>query len=64
VLVGEEILEQWQKRGLIRAIPLPSGVRRICGEEVATLRAGRFTGYAALREDDDVVAVEPAPPIE
>jgi hypothetical protein len=64
MLVGEEVFEQWQKRGLIRAISLPGAVRRVRAEEVASLPAGRFTAFAPLREDDDVVRIEHARSIE
>jgi hypothetical protein len=62
--VGEAMFEEWQRRGLIRAIRLPRAVRRVRAEEIASLRAGVFTGFAPLREDDDVVRVEHARPIE
>ena len=58
MLVGEAIFEDWQKRGLIRAIPLPRAVRRVRAAEVAGLPTGVFSGFAPLGEDDDVVRLE------
>jgi hypothetical protein len=53
-------MERWQKRGLIRAIPLSGGARRVRAEDLATLHSRGFTGFAPLREDGDVVRVKSA----
>ena len=63
-LISRGQLERWQERGLIRAIPLRSGVRRVRAEELASVPVGRFTGFAPLREDHDVVRVERARSID
>ena len=64
MLAGEAIFEEWHKRGLIRAIPLPRAVRRVRTEELAGLRAGAFTGFAPLSDNDDVVRVDHVRSIE
>jgi hypothetical protein len=33
-------------------------MRRVRAEEIAILSAGRLSGFASLREDDDVVPVK------
>ena len=63
-LISTELLERWQERGLIRAIPLQGRLRRVRAEELASLPIGPFTGFARLREDDDVVRLERARSIE
>jgi hypothetical protein len=63
-LISEEQLERWQERGLIRAIPLRGRVRRVRAEELASVPIGPFTGFAPMREDQDVVRVEGARTIE
>lgn len=40
-LLSTELLERWQERGLIRAIPLCGGVRRVRADELAGLPASR-----------------------
>jgi len=55
--VHENTLRRWEERGLIRAVRLPSGVRRFRPEDVAALREQMFSGFAPVRADDDVVDV-------
>lgn len=55
--VSENTLRRWEARGLLRAVRLPSGVRRFRPEDIAALRAQMFSGFPALGENDDVVAV-------
>ena len=43
---------------MLRAVRLPSGVRRFRPEDVEALRDQMFSGFAPLREDDDVVPVK------
>lgn len=56
--VHENTLRRWEERGLLRAVRLPSGVRRFRPEDVEALREQMFSGFAPLREDDDVVPVK------
>jgi len=56
--VHENTVRRWEERGLLRAVRLPSGVRRFRPEDVEAVRAQMFSGFAPLRSDDDVV---PAP---
>ena len=44
--VHENTIRRWEERGLLRAVRLPSGVRRFRAEDIK-----------AVREDDDVVPV-------
>jgi excisionase family DNA binding protein len=55
--VHENTIRRWEERGLLRAVRLPSGVRRFRPEDVEAMREQMFSGFAPLREDDDVVAV-------
>jgi excisionase family DNA binding protein len=55
--VHENTIRRWEERGLLQAVRLPSGVRRFRPEDVAAMREQMFSGFAPLREDDDVVAV-------
>jgi excisionase family DNA binding protein len=55
--VHENTVRRWEERGLLRAVRLPSGVRRFRPEDVEAMRAEMFSGFAPLREDDDVVPV-------
>jgi excisionase family DNA binding protein len=56
--VHENTVRRWEERGLLRAVRLPSGVRRFRPEDVEAVRAEMFSGFAPLREDDDVVPVK------
>lgn len=62
--VHENTVRRWEERGLLRAVRLPSGVRRFRAEDVEAMRAQMFSGFAPLREDDDVVAVTRARSID
>lgn len=55
--VHENTIRRWEERGLLRAVRLPSGVRRFRREDVDAIREQMFSGFAPLREDDDIVAV-------
>jgi excisionase family DNA binding protein len=55
--VHENTIRRWEERGLLRAVRLPSGVRRFRVEDVEAMRKQMFSGFAPLREDEDVVAV-------
>lgn len=55
--VHENTVRRWEERGLLRAVRLPSGVRRFRPEDVEAIRAEMFSGFAPLHEDDDVVPV-------
>jgi excisionase family DNA binding protein len=61
--VHENTVRRWEEQGLIKAVRLPTGVRRFRPEDVAALRDQMFSGFPAIREDDDVVPVR-ARPIE
>jgi len=62
--VSENTLRRWEERGLLRAVRLPSGVRRFRPEDIAALRAQMFSGFPSLNEDDDVVPVTRARAID
>jgi len=62
--VHENTVRRWEERGLLQAVRLPSGVRRFRAEDVEAMRAQMFSGFAPLREDDDVVAVTRARSID
>jgi len=55
--VHENTIRRWEERGLLRAVRLPSGVRRFRAEDIEAVRESMFSGFAPLREDDDVVPV-------
>lgn len=59
--VHENTLRRWEERGLVRAVRLPSGVRRFRPEDIQGLRDQMFSGFAPLRVDDDVVDVRATP---
>lgn len=56
--VHENTIRRWEERGLLRAVRLPSGVRRFRTEDVEKVREQMFSGFAPLSADDDVT---PAP---
>lgn len=59
--VHENTLRRWEERGLLRAVRLPSGVRRFRADDVDELRRRMFSEFAPLREDPDItVARAPA----
>lgn len=48
----------WEERGLIRAVRLPSGVRRFRREDIDGMRNEMFSGFLAPRRvDDDILDV-------
>lgn len=57
--VHENTLRRWEERGLIRAVHLPSGVRRFRAEDVEALRAQMFSGFPPIvGEELPTVSVE------
>jgi excisionase family DNA binding protein len=56
--VHENTIRRWEERGLLQAVRLPSGVRRFRPEDVEAMREQMFSGFAPLREDDELVAVK------
>jgi excisionase family DNA binding protein len=56
--VHENTVRRWEEQGLLQAVRLPSGVRRFRAEDIAAIHKQMFSGFAPLREDDDVVAVK------
>lgn len=56
--VHENTVRRWEERGLLRAVRLPSGVRRFRPEDVEAMRAEMFSGFASLSEAADVVPVK------
>ncbi len=55
--VHENTVRRWEERSLLRAVRLPSGVRRFRPDDVEAVRAQMFSGFAPLHPDDDVVPV-------
>jgi len=53
--VHENTIRRWEERRLLRAVRLPSGVRRFRAEDFEAVREDMFSGFAPLREDDDAV---------
>lgn len=50
--VHENTLRRWEEKGLIRAVKLPSGVRRFRSEDVLAIRRQMFTGFPDVIEED------------
>ena len=50
--VHENTLRRWEEKGLIRAVRLPSGVRRFRPEDIEKIRAEMFTGFASLDDQE------------
>lgn len=50
--VHENTLRRWEAKGLIRAVRLPSGVRRFRSEDIATIRHQMFTGFPEAVEEE------------
>lgn len=50
--VHENTLRRWEVRGLIRAVRLPSGVRRFRLEDIESLRAEMFSGFPPVVEEE------------
>lgn len=56
--VHENTLRRWEKKGLLHAVRLPSGVRRFDAREIEAVRARMYEGLPPMDvADDDVVAV-------
>lgn len=51
--VHENTLRRWEQAGLVKAVRLPSGVRRFRAQDIAQLR---HEMYAATEEQDRAVA--------
>lgn len=62
--VHENTVRRWEERGLLHAVRLPSGVRRLRADEVERLHTQMFSGFAPVREDDDIVEVRRARPVD
>ncbi len=50
--IHENTLRRWEERGLIRAVRLPSGVRRFRAEDIETLRTQMFSGFPPMIEEE------------
>lgn len=50
--VHENTVRRWEAKGLIRAVRLPSGVRRFRPEDVATIRRQMFSGFPEAVEEE------------
>lgn len=50
--VHENTLRRWEERGLIRAVRLPTGVRRFRAEDVESLRSQMFSGFPPVVEEE------------
>jgi excisionase family DNA binding protein len=50
--VHENTIRRWEAKGLIRAVRLPSGVRRFRSEDVLALRRQMFTGFPDIVEEE------------
>ena len=59
--VSENTIRRWEDRGLLRAVRLPSGVRRFRPEDVEAARKRMYEGLAPVRESNDIVSVEATP---
>lgn len=62
--VHENTIRRWEERGLLRAVRLPSGVRRFRAEDIEALRERMFSGFAPLEESEDVVRVTRTRPVD
>jgi excisionase family DNA binding protein len=58
--VHENTLRRWEQKGLIRAVKLPTGVRRFRAEDVEELHREMYDDFAraALESADDEVVYE------
>jgi excisionase family DNA binding protein len=59
--VSENTIRRWVQRGLLRAVRLPSGVRRFRPDDIKAARERMYEGLAPLRESDDIVSVDAMP---
>ncbi|KAB2845527.1 MAG: MerR family DNA-binding transcriptional regulator [Hyphomicrobiaceae bacterium] len=62
--VSENTIRRWDERGLIRAVRLPSGVRRFRRADIEAAQARMYEGLPPLAESDDIVSVSEAKPID
>lgn len=54
--VHENTMRRWDKSGLIRAVRLPSGIRRFRAEDVELLRAQMYAHAGSGAQDAAVAA--------
>lgn len=59
--VHENTLRRWEESGYIRAVRLPSGVRRFRPEDVERTRQRMYEGLAPLENADELTPVRAAP---
>jgi excisionase family DNA binding protein len=59
--VSENTIRRWEDRGLLRAVRLPSGVRRFRPEDIEAARKRMYEDLAPVRESNDIVSVEATP---
>jgi excisionase family DNA binding protein len=59
--VHENTLRRWEEAGYIRALRLPSGVRRFREEDVVAAKSRMYEGLAPLENSEELtpVSVEP-----
>ena len=50
--VHENTLRRWEEKGFIRAVRLPSGVRRFRSEDIERIHAQMFTGFGRLDDEE------------
>lgn len=50
--VHENTLRRWEERGLIRAVRLPTGVRRFRAEDVESLRSQMFSRFPPVVDEE------------
>ncbi len=55
--VHENALRRWEEKGLLRAVRLPSPVRRFDPDKLGALRTGMHSGLPPAAHHDDLVAV-------
>jgi excisionase family DNA binding protein len=55
--VHENTVRRWEQTGYIRAVRLPSGVRRFRAEDIEQVRARMYDGLAPLANTDDLAPV-------
>jgi hypothetical protein len=57
--VHENTVRRWEENGLLHAVRLPSGVRRLTPREIGAGHSRMYEGQPPMEEEtDDVVAVE------
>ena len=59
--VHENTLRRWEEKGLLRAVRLPSGVRRFDSREIEAVRSRMYEGLPPMDQADDVVGVQATP---